>query len=212
MPGVHMFQSKLCLSNLSDMYILSILECEPVVCWRNVYSLVVGFVYLHPSCTWNMYLRLHSASTAFELSEWLCMRAMGSSTILWSPRKMSGFGRFSVCHISFRVVQKVSFSEGAFGAYVASIFISRSRCHGRVMSRALPWINTLVLTFWIFVISLFSTMATPFEFGSSGFIVWKIFSLLLKRVCSWSTCLFSRWVSCRARTPILWSFVIWFIL
>src|SRR3954452_23339568 len=97
---------------------------------------------------------------------------------------ISGLGRWSLFHISCIVFQKVLFSAGVFGAYIARILIIRSVCHGICMSSALPGMISVASTFAVFVISLFRTTATPLAFGSCGSMEWYILILLLNRLCS----------------------------
>src|SRR5271156_347416 len=77
---------------------------------------------------------------------------------------------------------------------------------------ALDGINTVLLMFWVLVISLLSTIATPLAFGCSGSIVFIISNLLPKIWWSWSLSSSVRCVSCGARMPIFLSLMIWFIL
>src|SRR4030095_10399250 len=82
-------------------------------------------------------------------------------------------------------------------------------CHGKVTSSALPGIMSVDLASLVLVISLFSTIATPLEFGAVSAMVLKTDSLLSNRVVIPFVCSVVRWVSCRARIPIFLSLIIW---
>src|SRR5271154_3694111 len=159
-------------------------DWEPVAFCRYVNALVVGLVVLQPSWIWNLVLRSCRASTAPTLSGSHGILSMESSTILKSPSIMSGFGRSVVCHFVRICFQNASFSADTFGAYMTRIFISQSACHVILSSIALPWTISVVFTFFVFVISLFSTIATPFELGSFGSDEWNIMMRLLNSLCS----------------------------
>jgi hypothetical protein len=84
-------------------------------------------------------------------------------------------------------------------------------CHFSDRTAARPGIKVLMVALAVFVISLFRTNAIPTEFpGRTGSLVLSTFNLRENKmsICVW--CSGVRCVSCKHRTPILWSFIVLF--
>lgn len=140
---------------------------------------------------------------AVFMSRSLCgTRSMPSSTMLKSPSMISGLVMLRACHLFVRLSQKFRFSFGEFGAYIARILSVRVLCHGRVTRSALPGIRSVAVAPFMFVFSLFSTIATPLaRDGSFGSSEWNSVRRFPKSESMFLTCSLVRWVSWSASTP-----------
>ena len=132
-----------------------------------------------------------------------------SSTRLKSPSKMLGLGSDFVWISVLIAFQKVLFAEWSFGAYTMGMEICSFPCQMADARRALP---EMISCDWIILVScLFYTRAKPFAFGWVGSIDKIMCSLFWERSLREVSLSLLRWVSCRARVPILSSHTIWFM-
>ena len=139
-------------------------------------------------------------------------RSIGSSVMLKSPNKKSGFGRRFALLSRSSSAQKAGCSLTLFGAYMFSIIISVSD-HFILIIIARPCFSTYVFTFVGAISALFIRKATPADprgfVGSLEFITSKL--LLKHRLMSVSRSS-SRWVSCSASIAIFSVLIVLFIV
>ena len=119
------------------------------------------------------------------LSGLLGILLIASLTRLKSPNVMCGLISGFVLILLWIDLQNSRISLGALGAYIVSMLMCWSSCHGMFIMMALPETMVLHLISSVFISFLFSTSATPLALWVSGSGEKIRSSVLSKRDLNW---------------------------